>query len=79
MPKSGRADILELLFWTGSFEILAKTLHKLPLTYFEFQLDKEIGYFYFLYIIIIFFKFMFIFFIIITIINFFKLKKTTII
>ena len=31
MAKSGRADILELLFWTGisghAFEILAKSLH----------------------------------------------------
>ena len=26
MAKSGWADILELLFWTGMFEILAKTL-----------------------------------------------------
>ena len=26
VAKSGRADILELLSWTGTFEILAKTL-----------------------------------------------------
>ena len=26
MAKSGWADILELLFWTGIFEILAKTV-----------------------------------------------------
>ena len=26
MAKSGQADILELLFWTGIFEILAKNL-----------------------------------------------------
>ena len=26
MAKSGRADILELLFWIGIFEILAETL-----------------------------------------------------
>ena len=27
VAKSGRAEILELLFWAGIFEILAKTLH----------------------------------------------------
>ena len=26
VAKSGLADILELLFWTGTFEMLAKTL-----------------------------------------------------
>ena len=27
VAKSGRADILEWLFWTGIFQILAKTMH----------------------------------------------------
>ena len=32
MTNSGWADILELLFWTGIFEILAKTLFGCQLT-----------------------------------------------
>ena len=33
MAKSGRAEILKLLFWTGIFEILAKTLPGLDTDY----------------------------------------------
>ena len=36
MAKSGRADILKMLFWPGIFEILAKTLLSLS----RIPLDK---------------------------------------